>query len=67
MKKIEENRDLEQTLIKKINQVIISEKLINNNDRILIGVSGGPDSMCLLDVLKKLQSVLEKQNIKYEI
>ena len=29
---------------------------INKNDSVVIGVSAGPDSMCLLDILEKLQN-----------
>ena len=36
-------------------------KLIKNNDRIVIGVSGGPDSVCLFDILVKLR---DKYNLK---
>lgn len=32
---------------------------INRNDRIVVGVSGGPDSMALLDILNKLKSELD--------
>ena len=35
--------------------------LINDGDRIVVGVSGGPDSICLLHVLNSLK---EKLNIK---
>ena len=34
-------------------------KLINENDKVLIGVSGGPDSICILHVFNKLKSVLK--------
>lgn len=37
-------------------------KLINNGDKIVIGVSGGPDSICLLHVLNSL-----KYELKIEI
>ena len=36
--------------------------LINENDKIICGVSGGPDSICMLDILKNL-----KEDLKFEI
>lgn len=37
---------------------ILENGLINNGDKIVVAVSGGPDSMCLLDTLNKLQKEL---------
>lgn len=37
-------------------------ELINKNDKIICGVSGGPDSICMLDILKDL-----KEDLKIEI
>ena len=36
--------------------------LINQNDKIICGVSGGPDSICMLDILKDL-----KEELNFEI
>ena len=36
--------------------------LISENDKIICGVSGGPDSICMLDILKDL-----KEEFKFEI
>ena len=36
--------------------------LINENDKIICGVSGGPDSICMLDILKDL-----KEGFKFEL
>ena len=36
--------------------------LINQNDKIICGVSGGPDSICMLDILKDL-----KKELNFEI
>ena len=36
--------------------------LINENDKIICGVSGGPDSICMLDILKDL-----KEEFKFEL
>ena len=45
----------------KVLQTIEKFHLIENGDKIIVGVSGGPDSICLLDVLKKIKK------IKFEI
>ena len=42
----------------KILQTIKKYNLIENGDRLVIGVSGGPDSICLLHVLNELKSEL---------
>lgn len=42
-------------LIEKINQTIASNKLFKKGDRVIVGVSGGPDSICLLHVLNALK------------
>ena len=46
----------------KILKTIKKYKLIESGDKVLIAVSGGPDSMCLLDILNKL-----KEKLKIEI
>ena len=38
----------------KVHNYIIDNKMIQNGDKIIIGVSGGADSMCLLNVLSRL-------------
>lgn len=48
-------------MIDKVKQFIIDNELIQSNDRILIALSGGPDSICLLSILYKLK---EEFNIK---
>lgn len=40
--------------------LLFNTELINKNDRIVIGVSGGPDSICLLNMLNELK---EKFNL----
>lgn len=46
-------------LQQKVLSTIQTYKLIRPKDTIVIGVSGGPDSMCLLDILWQLQQKLE--------
>lgn len=38
---------------------IVENKLINKGDKVVVAVSGGPDSMCLLDVLYKIKDELD--------
>ena len=33
--------------------------LIEKNDKIICGISGGPDSICMLDVLRKIKQELD--------
>jgi tRNA(Ile)-lysidine synthase len=42
-------------LIKKIQNHIFENSLFERNSKIILGISGGPDSTCLLDVFSKLQ------------
>ncbi|MBQ3145212.1 MAG: tRNA lysidine(34) synthetase TilS [Clostridia bacterium] len=46
----------------KILQTIKKNNLIENGDRLVIGVSGGPDSICLLHILNEL-----KQELNFKI
>ena len=39
----------------KVIRTIQKYELIKPGDKLVVGVSGGPDSMCLLDVLSKIQ------------
>lgn len=43
---------------KKVLAYIIENNLIESGDRILVALSGGPDSVCLLDILIKLKETL---------
>ena len=43
------------TLIKKVNDTIRRYKMLEDGDTVLVAVSSGPDSVCLLHVLKELQ------------
>ncbi len=46
-------------LQEKVLKTIEENELIQKNDKIIIGVSGGPDSMCLLNVLNNLKEKLQ--------
>ena len=61
-------KNIFEYILKKIEQNIIENNLVKDNDKIVVGVSGGPDSMCLLDSLIKLKNKFnEKYNISYSI
>lgn len=46
---------MENKLENKVLNTIKKYNLINENDKIVIGVSGGPDSMCLLNILNQIK------------
>ncbi len=47
---------------------ILENDLIQNKDKIVVAVSGGPDSMCLLTILNDLKKTfLDMYNISYDI
>ena len=48
-----------ENIINIVKNNIISNNLINKNDKVIVAVSGGPDSMCLVDSLYKLKEELE--------
>ena len=48
-----------ETVEEQVYNCIKKYKLINEGDRLLIGVSGGPDSICLLHVLNLLKEKLK--------
>lgn len=41
-------------MLKRVSNIIKKYNMINKEDKIVIGVSGGPDSICLLHLLKEL-------------
>lgn len=48
----------------KVLETIRKYNLIEDGDKIVLGVSGGPDSICMLD---NLREVKEEQIIEFEI
>ncbi|OQY02618.1 MAG: tRNA lysidine(34) synthetase TilS [Desulfobacteraceae bacterium 4572_130] len=48
-----QNKDIEKKIIKTASKTILNHNMISSNDSILIGVSGGPDSVGLLLFLLK--------------
>ncbi|MBV8897630.1 MAG: hypothetical protein JO051_14050, partial [Acidobacteriaceae bacterium] len=47
--------ELEKTILRKVGQAIGKFRMIRNGDRVAVGVSGGKDSMTLLESLLILQ------------
>ena len=44
-----------KNLVKQIQNIIFQQELFERGAKIVVGVSGGPDSACLLDILAKLK------------
>lgn len=49
-------------MLKKVLETITKYNLIESGDRIVLGVSGGPDSICMLEILNQL-----KEKLNFEI
>ena len=59
-------------MVRGTNKILLEEQvyncikkynLINENDKLVIGVSGGPDSICILHVLNALKEKLKFKRI----
>jgi tRNA(Ile)-lysidine synthase len=46
-------------IVQKVTKTIVQEKLIGNNDKVLLGISGGIDSTALLFVLLEIQKTID--------
>lgn len=56
------NNNISKYILDKVEDNILKNELIKNGDKIVVGVSGGPDSMCLINTLLSLQDKLKKNN-----
>ena len=45
-------------VLKKVLETITKYNLIESGDKIVLGVSGGPDSICMLEILNSLKNEL---------
>ena len=50
-----------KNLVKKIQNNIFQQNLFARGDGLVLGISGGPDSVCLLEIFAQLQ---KKYNLK---
>ncbi len=50
--------DLERKIIKRVGATISTNRMLVRGDRVVVAVSGGPDSVCLLDILYRLRDTL---------
>ena len=65
---IREKLNIEEKIKKQVLKNIIDNNLIQNKDKIVVGVSGGPDSMCLLNLLNDLkEKLINEYSINYEL
>ncbi len=68
---------LEKRIISRFNKAVYDYCLIEDNDKILVGLSGGKDSLCLVELLGRRQKIkspsfsvdalhIRMENIRYE-
>ncbi|MEG1705206.1 MAG: tRNA lysidine(34) synthetase TilS [Clostridia bacterium] len=58
---------MKSNLINIVKNNILNNNVIENNDKIVIAVSGGPDSIALLDIIYNLKSILKlEKNIDFD-
>ena len=53
-------------MIQKVLKTIKKYDLIQNGDRLVLGVSGGPDSISMLDILNKIR-IDKTNNLNFNI
>lgn len=58
-------RKLEQKIISRFRKALALYNLISDGDKILVGISGGKDSLCLLELLSK-QMKIQRPNFTVE-
>ncbi|MCD8297244.1 MAG: tRNA 2-thiocytidine biosynthesis TtcA family protein [Prevotella sp.] len=74
---LSDEQKLEKRIISRFNKAVYDYNLIEDNDKILIGLSGGKDSLCLVELLGRRQRIkspsfsivalhIRMENIRYE-
>lgn len=74
---LSDKQKLEKKIVRRFQKAIYNFNLIEDNDRILIGLSGGKDSLCLVELLAWRQKIkrpyfavealhVRMENIRYE-
>ena len=53
-------------LIKKVQNIIFQNNLFDRGAKIILAVSGGPDSVCMLDIFSRLQKKYSLEQIDYK-
>ena len=41
--------------LKKVKETILQHKMLSSGNKVLVGVSGGPDSVCLIHILNDIK------------
>lgn len=59
MPQLSEQQKLHKRIIQRMLKAIVSYSLIDDGDRILVGLSGGKDSLCLVDLLAERMKILK--------
>ena len=63
---VRKDEDIVCKIRNKVKDVVIKNRLINNNEKFILAVSGGPDSMCLFDIFNFLKEKLKHEfNINF--
>lgn len=77
MPQLSEQQKLHKLVVRRMLKAIVDYSLIDDGDRILVGLSGGKDSLCLVDLLAERMKILKPrftvealhirmENIQYE-
>lgn len=61
----DKHKKLEQRIISRFHKALALYNLISDGDKILVGISGGKDSLCLLELLSK-QMKIQRPNFTVE-